>query len=103
MSKLDLTRYEGHTEGPWGLEEGCDGEFHVAVGMWPVGETICHGIASAPNGNLIAAAPAILAKLREAVGLLREVRVTTEYPWNTMEVEIDAFLATIETGEGGGT
>lgn len=75
MSELDITKFEGHTPGPWWMneqgtyvleEEGCDGGALVICSLAAVGEPS----ERFTNGRLIAAAPDLLAEVKR----LREER-----------------------------
>jgi len=115
MSKLDLRRYKGHTEGDWywvsgGIDStntngpscGAVLESDVMCGTWCLGGSTVLRL-SEPDKALMLDAPAILAKLREAVGLLQGfdemIKGGLGSEWDDQR---RAFLATIETGEGGG-
>ncbi len=94
---LDLSKFEGHTEGPWQYEPGGGhaqnriiGSESIQVSGWPkringvsnagYSDRVCENLGDplfpGPSANiaLIEAAPELLAKLREAVSIMESTR-----------------------------
>ena len=98
---IDLDKYKGHTPGDWELNAysnyigfsifghgiGC-----VAERWYPAELSESDNEQMEANSALIAAAPMLLAKLQEAVGLLELVKDTP----TGIDIGIPAFLSTIE-------
>lgn len=81
---IDLTKYEGHTEGPWDLEFwGDEAYLYAPEIMTPEAEgtSICrmHELNQTPeqilaNGSLMADAPLILAEYKRMVRVVNDLR-----------------------------
>lgn len=69
MKRIDVEQFEGHTPGEWRTTEGSYGNYVGVVGGSSLRKTVCRvpwGNRDGYNANLIAAAPALLAALKEA-------------------------------------
>lgn len=100
-----MTNGQGHTKGPWVLQDG-----YVVAGAWPLGVTICEptmahsGNRLTPdealaNGRLIAAAPDLLEALGNTLALLSAFATPDDQVMQATLKQARAALSRV-SGEG---